>query len=226
VINRCYYLLNKGLKMKKLFILGLIFLGSLSYGGCKINLLYKNVSDQDITIYKSKETAVKSKGGSWKSLGSKWSGFFHVVDLGAKLALNDTMGATYNATFRCNAKRRYRITYSCLNGNSFTKYYPSSDRWTKNQTVKINVGQLCDEVQKNNQTFRHPTVNTRRVDWCKTWGQGCGEPAATYFCTQKGFVRASKWEEDKDIGNTLVLGDNKVCTPSGCDGFKSITCVK
>jgi len=135
--------------MKKLLLAGILFLGTLSYGGCKINLLYKNVSNQDIAIYNSRESAVKSWGGSWRSLGSEWSGFFHVVEIGALLASNNTMGATYNSTFRCNAKRRYRIKYSCQNGDSFTKYYPSSDKWTKEQTVHISIGQLCDEVQRS-----------------------------------------------------------------------------
>lgn len=216
--------------MKKLLLVGILFLGTLTYAGCNINLLYKNVSDKNILIHKhdkNHSTAIKSKNGTWKRLANRsWIPYISNHSIHMIVRSNEKIGTTYKATFGCNAKRRYRIVYSCGNGGVFTKYYPSSSGWTKNQTVTIPVGELCKELQSNIQTFRYPTVNTRRVDWCKTWGQGCGEPAATYFCEQKGFVRANQWIEDKDIGNTLVLGDNKVCNEAGCDGFKSITCIK
>ncbi len=219
--------------MKKLLLVGILFLGTLSYGGCNINIFYKNTSNQKIIIHKKKnlsgdarKSSVRSKNGSWKSLSNRsWNQNNGFDSIG--LNPNDNIGTTYKATFGCNSKRRYRIVYSCRNtGGVFTKYYPSTDGWTKNQTVNIKVGELCEEVQRNREIFRYPKVNTRMVDWCKNWGQGCGEPAATNFCVQKGFVRASVWEQYPDVGNTLVLGDNKVCDMPGCDGFKSITCIK
>ena len=221
--------------MKRLIIIGTILLSSINgYGGCKINVFVHNSSEQDIRVHNAhsvsgiwKESAVKSKRGSWRALsrGHWMNGTFvggHFI-----LRKKETLGDQYTATFGCKGKRRYRIMYTCGPDNiAFTKYYPSPTGWTKSQNITIKLGSECEQIDSREQTFMNPIINTRRVDWCKTWGQGCGEPAATYFCEKQGFIRARVWEEAKNIGNTLVLGDNRICTPSDCDGFKSITCVK
>jgi len=84
-------------------------------------------------------------------------------------------------------------------------------------------------VMPQNETFADPTWNGQRIDWCLTWGSGCGEPAAVEFCKRSGYAKASEWQVAEDIGattSTLVLGSAQVCSDASCDGFASITCGK
>ncbi len=79
----------------------------------------------------------------------------------------------------------------------------------------------------NTKTFRYPTINGYRLDWCRLWAQDCGQGAADAFCRKIGFTRAIAFEEDYDIGArspTYVIGSGKICNQSFCDGFKYITC--
>jgi len=77
--------------------------------------------------------------------------------------------------------------------------------------------------------FYNPMVNGYRVDICLHWGNKCGKPAADRFCQINGYDNSATFQYDNDIGAvspTLVLGDNKVCDASYCDGFKHIRCVR
>lgn len=66
-----------------------------------------------------------------------------------------------------------------------------------------------------------------RLNWCHQWYQDCGEKAANAYCFTKGYEYARRFEKDSGIGNvepTWVIGANRVCVDSTCDGFKYITC--
>ncbi|HET6638716.1 MAG TPA: LCCL domain-containing protein, partial [Gemmatimonadota bacterium] len=79
------------------------------------------------------------------------------------------------------------------------------------------------------QVFSAPMWNGLRVDICLVWGGQCGEPAATEFCRQSGYTKATAWEPAYDIGAqtpTFVLGTGQTCSEAGCDGFTSITCTR
>jgi len=67
------------------------------------------------------------------------------------------------------------------------------------------------------------------VDWCATWGRGCGEPAANQFCRSRfgATAYALDFRQLTDVGRTeptIVLGDGKVCNEPFCDGFYWIEC--
>lgn len=79
------------------------------------------------------------------------------------------------------------------------------------------------------QTFGHPKQGKNLLDYCYSWQEGCGQPAADAYCVAKGFENASAFEILKGIGDTAptrTIGDNSVCDNAGCDGFASITCTK
>jgi hypothetical protein len=78
-----------------------------------------------------------------------------------------------------------------------------------------------------NQTFNNPSTSGDRLDWCMTWGQGCGAEAATAWCVAKGFENASDFAIAEDIGSstpTRLLSTGAVCDQGFCDGFDYITC--
>lgn len=79
------------------------------------------------------------------------------------------------------------------------------------------------------QVFRKPMFGNNRVDYCYTWGQGCGDRAAHAFCQSQGFEKATSYAIANNIGRyspTRTLGDTSVCANSDCDGFARITCYK
>jgi hypothetical protein len=73
-------------------------------------------------------------------------------------------------------------------------------------------------------TYEKPGVDNYRLDWCLTWGGGCGEPAARAFCELTGHDQLEGFEKDPNIGKTLVLDDNRICRQRFCDSFTYIAC--
>ena len=74
--------------------------------------------------------------------------------------------------------------------------------------------------------FTNPKISGVALDWCKTWGQGCGKPAADYFCKKRGYDRATIFRIEKDIGYTRIIKSGQICNSPGCDSFKFIQCKK
>jgi hypothetical protein len=66
------------------------------------------------------------------------------------------------------------------------------------------------------------------LDWCLTWGEGCGKPAADKYCQSGGYDKSTAFEIWENLGKpTRLIGSNQVCDDAGlCDSFKSITCMK
>ena len=88
---------------------------------------------------------------------------------------------------------------------------------------------------ENEVLFDRPAVKDsngqlRQLDWCRVWAAECGKPAADAFCIQADskFAGASNFVQQGNAGAdgpTWVIGSNRLCTDTHCDGFKSITCV-
>lgn len=77
--------------------------------------------------------------------------------------------------------------------------------------------------------FSKPGFGGYRLDWCESWGTGCGEPAADRFCQRHygSEANAVYFAIEADIGlrsPTKTQVDGKVCAEGFCDGFYSITC--
>ena len=136
----------------------------------------------------------------------------------------------------------YRLCQNACNGDpkckawTYVKPYtiqgPYARCWLKDsvpQAVKRNccISGIKLASSSNTKTFRYPTINGYRLDWCRKWAQDCGKGAADAFCKRIGFTKAISFEEDYDIGAkspTYVIDDGKICNQSFCDGFKYITC--
>jgi hypothetical protein len=106
-------------------------------------------------------------------------------------------------------------------------------------TKLIGSRQICDEAMcdsfKRITCFRFgevqepykfikPAVGTRLVDWCLTWGENCGKPAADYYCQTKGRGKSLNFKIYENVGRTRILQTKQDCTDPECDGFKYITC--
>lgn len=62
--------------------------------------------------------------------------------------------------------------------------------------------------------FEPPLHDGQRVDICRLWGHGCGQPAADCFCELQYYTQAFAFEIDADIGAstpTRTLEDGRVC---------------
>lgn len=101
-------------------------------------------------------------------------------------------------------------------------------------TRLIGTGAICDQdfcdgfsyvsCRRFSLNYSNPTYGDRRLDWCLNWAADCGKPAADKFCTSKGFIKASSFTMDPDIGNTRLIGTSAICDQAFCDGFKQIRC--
>ncbi|MCP4380127.1 MAG: hypothetical protein GY798_01650 [Hyphomicrobiales bacterium] len=78
--------------------------------------------------------------------------------------------------------------------------------------------------------FNNPMQGPNRLDWCFSWGEGCGEQAATAWCQAQGFSGgATAFNIANDIGATQptrLLSTGAVCDQAFCDGFANITCTR
>jgi hypothetical protein len=106
-------------------------------------------------------------------------------------------------------------------------------------TRLIGSGAVCDQnicdafryivcATVGSQTFSNPKQGSYRLDWCHSWGNGCGAQAANAWCKSKGFNGgASSFTIAADIGATQptrLMSTGAVCDQKMCDGFSSITC--
>jgi hypothetical protein len=101
------------------------------------------------------------------------------------------------------------------------------------------VSELCNEAECDSYTritcvsadveevtFKRPKFKGTRLDWCLTWGQNCGKPAADAYCERKGYGHATDFAIAENIGLTRIISDRQVCNKPECDGFKAITCAQ
>lgn len=78
-----------------------------------------------------------------------------------------------------------------------------------------------------NAKYVNPKYNGYSLDWCKTFANSCGKPAADAFCRDKGHLYALKFaKKNKMKVKTMCVGDHAVCDPRhhGCDSFSFIIC--
>lgn len=72
--------------------------------------------------------------------------------------------------------------------------------------------------------FRNPEVSGLAVDYCLTWGQNCGKPAADAFCRKQGFARSEGHVVYENAPPTIVIGDGAICREPYCARMISISC--
>lgn len=74
--------------------------------------------------------------------------------------------------------------------------------------------------------FGGPTVGGVPLDFCLTFGAGCGEEAARYFCQAlQGFANVSEYQLAGQYANrTYIPSSGTFCEDKNCQTFESITC--
>lgn len=75
------------------------------------------------------------------------------------------------------------------------------------------------------QRFWNPTYRGYPLDWCRKWGEQCGEEAAREWAKRR-FMNFNEVLEVKKAGNvglSKVVTSNHLCPESYCDSFRSIT---
>jgi hypothetical protein len=120
-----------------------------------------------------------------------------------------------------------------------TGFNIANDIGASSPTRLIGTGAVCDQAfcdgfshitctrPDPTQTFNNPMHGPNRLDWCLSWGTGCGAEAAKAWCVSKGFAMATNFAIANDIGAstpTRVMSTGAVCDQAFCDGFTHITC--
>ena len=121
-------------------VLSLVFWTNSVQAGCHITLTVQNTGTFPITLH-ADLSRVKVKKGLWKILARplrrNWLGMESI-----DLEPGESKGAVYRATFRCKARRRYQIHYSCQSGpqkgHTVVQYYPvQRHEWDKTKDLTI-----------------------------------------------------------------------------------------
>jgi hypothetical protein len=81
-----------------------------------------------------------------------------------------------------------------------------------------------EEEQVQIKRYNKPLVGKRRLDWCRDWGQNCGQPAADYYCQSEGHTKAAAYEKADNLWKTRLLKSGQKCDGENCAGFAYIDC--
>ncbi|OPY08109.1 MAG: hypothetical protein A4E67_01058 [Syntrophaceae bacterium PtaB.Bin038] len=71
--------------------------------------------------------------------------------------------------------------------------------------------------------YRNPTYRNIRVDRCWRFGEECDQAAADRFCRMNGYAGSTDWAHAAHRP-TYIIGDNRICDESFCEGFTYIRC--
>jgi len=77
--------------------------------------------------------------------------------------------------------------------------------------------------------FNYPKWNGYALDWCATFENNCGKPAADLYCQKKGYPQSTGFVKIDSVNyQTMTIGQNAICNPSvhRCDSFQSISCLE
>lgn len=72
--------------------------------------------------------------------------------------------------------------------------------------------------------FDIPLYRGYRLDWCLVWAGHCGKDAAHVFCLSQGYWSVYSYSAAWDVGQSMVIGTNQLCSHPSCDSFSYITC--
>lgn len=77
--------------------------------------------------------------------------------------------------------------------------------------------------------YYFPRLDGQLLDWCATFEQECGQPAADAFCNSKGFTHSTGWGS-YPASFTLTIKGKAVCDArvhaNGCLAFDFLDCVR
>ena len=84
-----------------------------------------------------------------------------------------------------------------------------------------------DDFEDDTVTFDDPTHHGKLLDYCLTFKNDCGKPAADAYCAEKDYGEAVDFPKRRTYDmETLTIEDQATCTPehNSCDTFDYITC--
>jgi hypothetical protein len=82
-------------------------------------------------------------------------------------------------------------------------------------------------AQDNVVRIDEPKVDGIMLDWCRRFGEKCGQPAADAFCRANDYRRSVRFVQWIDPGKpTKVISNGQICDSEGCDSFRWIECLK
>jgi|GEM_PF-759138 len=76
---------------------------------------------------------------------------------------------------------------------------------------------------ESGRVYHEPTYRNIRVDRCWRFGDECDKVAADLFCQMHGYAGSADWAHAAHRP-TYVIGDNRICDESFCEGFTYIRC--
>ncbi|HQL89413.1 MAG TPA: hypothetical protein PLQ15_02340 [Syntrophales bacterium] len=76
---------------------------------------------------------------------------------------------------------------------------------------------------ESSRVFHEPTYKDIRVDRCWKFGDECDQVAADRFCRMHGYAGSAGWAHAPHRP-TYVIGDNRICDETFCEGFTYIRC--
>jgi hypothetical protein len=103
--------------------------------------------------------------------------------------------------------------------------HSSADAKTGSRVPLANRRDAAGAEGKN--IFRSPTIGGYRLDFCLTFGNDCGKPAADEFCKRQKFEESVLFENET-VGTrgiqTKVIGTGQICDMRDCSAFTLIRC--
>jgi len=94
---------------------------------------------------------------------------------------------------------------------------------TRAMALAAAAGALAGPAAADEIRIDNPLVDGVPVDWCRSWGQGCGWTGAHAFCRDRGYERALQYEIFTS-GRTYITSSDNFCTGPTCTAFQSVTC--
>lgn len=103
--------------------------------------------------------------------------------------------------------------------------HSSADAKARSRLPVANRRDAAEAEGKN--TFRFPTIDGYRLDFCLNFGNECGKPAADEFCKRQKFDESVLFENET-VGTrgirTRVIGTGQICDMPDCSAFTLIRC--
>lgn len=127
----------------------------------------------------------------------------------------------------CRIYKVKNTTENVVTMKIFDRFNPSAVL-TLSITPKPRPSKKGGSKSASGSQYYAPKYEDKRLAWCYSEDQGCGEKAANTWCNRRGYSRAMFWEiydkkEDPKL-QARFIGNKRLCRPGGCDTFRSITC--
>jgi hypothetical protein len=131
----------------------------------------------------------------------------------------------HNPEERFRIKERRALFHICVQ-DAFHEGH-LSPRQVNELSAKIDRDPGPTDNSPLQKKFIRPMIDGVRLDWCKSFAEECGKPAADAFCMKMGYEEAKSYGgPDMAPNRTRCVGSREICNGSYCGGFHWIECEK